>query len=217
MRSPSPRKLSHGQPDRWNTEGVLLGDLFGGGFLDLARIFGNARPVEVEVGTGKAGFLVVRAVARAELNFLGIERARAYCGYAADRIRRGGLANVRMACADAADLFRRCLPDRSIWRVHIYFPDPWPKRKHWRRRLIQPSFIAEVCRVLQIGGQLVIVTDHMGYFRQITSVLHAAKGLAVVPFPQMSDTKGELVGTNFERKYITQGRSFYWLARMRYG
>jgi tRNA (guanine-N7-)-methyltransferase len=122
-----------------------------------------------------------------------------------------------MACTDAAAFFRRCLADRSIWRVHIYFPDPWPKRKHRRRRLIQPPFVAEVRRVLRIGGQLIIVTDHLGYFRQITGVLHGAEGFAVVPFPRMSDTKGELVGTNFERKYIAQGRAFYWLARMRYG
>jgi len=216
MRTPSPRKLSRGRPGKWNTEGVLLGGSVLAGPVDLAEIFGNARPVEVEVGTGKGTFLIARASARPEVNFLGIEQARAYAYYAADRFGRAGLENVRMACIDAGPFFRRCLGDRSIWRVHVYFPDPWPKRRHHRRRLIQPPFVEQIRRVLQIGGQLILVTDHLGYFDQIANVLHEAKGLAVVPQPKMSDTDGELVGTNFERKYIAQGRAFYGLTRMRY-
>jgi len=197
--------------------GVLLDEslVAPGRRIDFAELFGNARPVEVEIGVGKGSFLLARVSARPEMNFLGIEWARAYCQYAADRIRRAGLANAKMLRADAVTVFRSCLEERSLWRVHIYFPDPWPKRRHHGRRLIQDAFLDDVRRALRPGGQVIIVTDHQDYFRHIQAVLARAGGWATVPFPRMSDGK-ELVGTNFERKYIAQGRRFYSVARMRY-
>jgi len=216
MRAGSPQHLAHGHAYKWNTAGVLLDESIPRGPIDLATVFGNGRPVEVEIGTGKGTFLVARAEARPEVNFLGIEYARAYCRYAADRFRRHGLANVRMVHTDAAHFFKVCLGDASVWRVHVYFPDPWPKRRHHRRRLIQPPFVADVKRVLRPGGQLIVVTDHMDYFRWIGRVLLNAPGLAPVPVPRMTDAEGQIVGTNFERKYITQDRPSYAIARMRY-
>jgi tRNA (guanine-N7-)-methyltransferase len=198
---------------------VLLEDLSSkstSGVLDLPGVFGNARPVELEIGSGKGTFLVARAAVRPEVNFLGVEWAKAYCAYAADRVRRAGLSNVRLLCADADDLVRRRLAEQSLWRIHIYFPDPWPKRRHHRRRLIQPPFLAAVRRCLRIGGQLIIVTDHLDYYRQIQGVLAGAEGLATMPLPRMSDKDGELAGSNFERKYITQGRPFYGAAMIRF-
>ncbi|MFW6132955.1 MAG: tRNA (guanine(46)-N(7))-methyltransferase TrmB, partial [Planctomycetota bacterium] len=101
-------------------------------------------------------------------------------------------------------------------RVHIYFPDPWPKRRHHRRRLIQPPFVDLLRRVLSPGGELLVVTDHLGYFEHIRRVLTDAPCFARIRFPRMADATGEQVGTNFERKYIAQGRAFYHLARLRY-
>lgn len=218
MRSGSPKYLSDGEAEKWDTTGVLLDDALAqrGEAVDFAKMFGNDRPVEIEIGTGKGTFLLARASARPEINFLGIEWARAYCLYSADRFRRNGLTNVRMLRADASEFFRKCLPDQSIFRLHVYFPDPWPKKKHHRRRLIQPSFLHQVRRVLKPGGQWIIVTDHLDYFYQIRQVVGRAKGFARVPMPQMADREGELVGTNFERKYIAQGRPFYSLACLRY-
>ena len=208
--------MSHGSKDKLNTAGVLLEESAFGRPIALKEVFGNCRPVEVEIGSGKGTFLLARAAARPELNFLGIEYARAYCYYAADRLRRHGLANVRMIKADAGELFKNYLGDRSVLRVHIYFPDPWPKRRHHRRRLIQPAFIEQVRRVLQIGGQLIIVSDHLGYFEHIQRVFAVAAGFVEVQMPQMADADDEIVGTNFERKYIAQGRAFYSMALLRY-
>ena len=217
MRSESPRHLSHGQEDKWDTAGVLLDEsTAANGPIDLGEMFGNTRPVELEIGTGKGTFLLARAAARPELNFLGLEWARAYCHYAADRVRRAGLKNVRLLRADATPFFEACLPDACLWRLHIYFPDPWPKRRHHRRRLIQRSFLEQIHRTLRPGGQLIAVTDHQGYFEHIRRVLLEAPGFAPIPFPKMTGGEDELVGTNFERKYIAQGRPFYWLARLRY-
>ncbi len=185
------------------------------GPLDLGGLFGNTRPVEVEIGCGKGTFLLARAKARPEVNFIGLEYARAYALYCADRFRRAGLENVRMLAADAGAFFKTALGEACVQRVHIYFPDPWPKRKHHRRRLIQPSFIEQVRRVLTAGGLLQIVTDHRDYFEQIRRVLSVATGFATIDFPSMTDAKGEITGTNFERKYIAQGRPFYSIARMK--
>jgi tRNA (guanine-N7-)-methyltransferase len=219
MRTSSPKQLSHGARDRWDTGGVLLDEsvaAVSGTPLDFGAMFGNTRPVELEIGCGKGTFILARAQARPEVNLLGVEWARAYCLYAADRCRRAGVANVRMLRIDAALLVSKLIAPQSLWRIHIYFPDPWPKARHHRRRLIQPAFVARLHELLKPGGQLLIVTDHLDYFKHIRRVVAAATGFVSVPFPQMGDTQGELVGTNFERKYIAQGRPFYKAALMRY-
>jgi len=216
MRMNSPKHLRRDKNTKPDTTGVLLDESVARGPIDVAEIFSNDRPVEVEIGVGKGTFMVTRALARPEVNFLGVEYARAYAHHAADRFRRRGATNTRMLHADAGHLFKVCLGDESLWRVHIYFPDPWPKRRHRRRRLIQPSFARELRRTLKPGGQLIVVTDHMDYFLQIRMVLNDLTGMASIPMPQMADRDGEVAGTNFERKYIAQGRAFYSTAKMRY-
>lgn len=216
MRGGSPKKLSHGRREEFDTAGVFIEHPVTAGVLDLPALFGNTRPVELEIGSGKGTFLAARAAARPEINFLGIEYARGYCLYTADRLKRAGLENVRMLCVDAGPWVKRCLADASIWRLHVYFPDPWPKQRHHRRRLIQGAFVKQAVRILQPGGQFIVVTDHRDYFEQVRRLLTDVPGLATIPFPKMSDLEGELVGTNFERKYIAQGRPFHWIARMRY-
>jgi tRNA (guanine-N7-)-methyltransferase len=216
MRMNSPKHLRRDKNTKLDTTGVLLDEPTTTAPINVAEIFSNDHPLEVEIGVGKGTFLVTRALARPEVNFLGIEYARAYAHHAADRCRRRGLSNARMLHTDAGGLFKDCMPDESLWRVHIYFPDPWPKRRHKRRRLIQPGFAREVRRTLKPGGQFIVVTDHMDYFLQIRRVLNDLSGMAAIPMPQMTDSQGEIVGTNFERKYIAQGRPFYSTAKMGY-
>ena len=216
MRNESPRYLTHGRDAKWETGDILLDEAVAAGSVDFAEMFGNTRPVELEIGTGKGTFLLARAAARPELNFLGIEWAASYAAYSASRFRRAGADNVRMLHADATEFVTKCVLDASVWRVHVYFPDPWPKRKHHRRRSIRLEFIHEIRRVLKVGGQLIIVTDHLDYFHHIRCVLANAVGFAPVEFPQMTDSDGELTGTNFERKYIAQGRRFFNAALLKY-
>jgi tRNA (guanine-N7-)-methyltransferase len=216
MRMNSPKHLKRDKNTKLDTSGVLLDDSITRGVIDPAAVFENDHPLEVEIGSGKGTFIVTRALARPEVNFIGVEYARAYAHHAADRCRRRGLSNARMLHTDAGALFANCMPDASLWRVHIYFPDPWPKRRHKRRRLIQPEFARHVRRTLKPGGQFIVVTDHMDYFLQIRRVLGDLAGMASIPMPQMADSEGEIVGTNFERKYIAQGRPFYSTAKMKY-
>jgi tRNA (guanine-N7-)-methyltransferase len=200
-------------------DAVLLDESFGQEEtpVDFAALFGNTLPVEIEIGTGKGTFLLARAKARPDVNFLGIEWAREYCHVAADRVCRWKLPNVRMLRTDAAVFFRRRVPDGSLQRVHIYFPDPWPKTKHQKRRLLRPDFTAVLHAKLRLGGQVAIITDHADYARQIAWVVLGQYGFASVPFPRTVGAEdGEFVGTNFERKYIVQGRTFYSLAVMKW-
>ncbi len=216
MRSGSHKQL-HQTTGKWNVQGVLLQPDYQAGMIDLGKLFGNTRPIELEIGTGKGTFLLARARQRPEVNFLGVEYARAYGMYAADRYKRHGLGNIRMVCDDAVKFIDVCIADASLSRVHIYFPDPWPKRKHHRRRTIQPPFVRELWRILKPGGQLLIKTDHRGYFEWMRRVLWDAEGFARTPFPQVvrEEDQGR-VGTNFERKYIEEGRSFYSMALLKY-
>jgi tRNA (guanine-N(7)-)-methyltransferase len=144
-----------------------------------------------------------------------VEWGRPYCQYAAQRVQRAGLANVRLIRADAAVLVGN-MPPCSLTRVHIYFPDPWPKARHHHRRLLGTPMLRQLWRVLKPGGLLLIVTDHLGYFEHVRRAMAALRGWAHTAFPAMSDKSGQIVGTNFERKYIAQGRAFYKLSRMKY-
>src|SRR5262249_40932517 len=107
------------------------------------------------------------------------------------------------------------VPKASLLVVHIYFPDPWPKKRHHKRRLIQPAFLQQIERVLTAGGQLRIVTDHHGYFEQIEQVVRGSS-LRVIDYARPgSAAEGEFVGTNFERKYRRESRPFFALAAQR--
>src|SRR4051812_4611768 len=177
-------------------------------------VFGNDRPVELEIGMGKGTFLTEQARARPDVNFFGIEWARWFWRYASDRLRRHGCLNARTVRAEAIFFLREHVPPGSVPVLHVYFPDPWPKARHHKRRLVQEPFLCEAERVLVPGGRLQIVTDHQGYFEEnIDPLVRAAKGLSVVDYNRPGSAgEGEFVGTNFERKYRREGRPFYAIA-----
>jgi len=183
------------------------------GIIAWREIFGNDHPVELEIGSGKGTFLIAIAEAKPEHNYVGIEYAKAYAEFAADRLRRHALANARMVHGEASWWIRCHVPDNSLTAVHVYFPDPWPKARHHKRRLVQLPFLKEVHRMLVPGGRLRLVTDHADYFVNMQAMLAGQTDLTVVPFEPPVALKenapaGSIVGTNFERKYIAEGRTF---------
>lgn len=171
----------------------------------------RGRPLELEIGSGKGTFLVNQALATPGVNYIGVEWARAFWAFAADRARRHGLENVRLLRADAAVFVRWHCPDNTFRQVHIYFPDPWPKARQQKRRIVQAPFLRELHRTLKPGGMIRLATDHEDYFRWMTD--HAAQVADL--FERLafespeSAGEGELVGTNFERKYRREGRPFH--------
>jgi tRNA (guanine-N7-)-methyltransferase len=183
--------------------------------IDWRELFGNEQPVELEIGMGKGTFLTEQARARPEVNFFGIEWARWYWRYASDRLRRNDCSNVRTVRAEAGYFLSEFVADGSLSVLHIYFPDPWPKTRHHKRRLVQEPFMRQVERVLVPGGRVQIVTDHQDYFEQIETVVKASK-LTVIDYNRPGSAgEGEFVGTNFERKYRREGRPFYAIAAVK--
>ncbi|MEM7621977.1 MAG: hypothetical protein AAF235_02100 [Planctomycetota bacterium] len=189
------------------------------------------RPLEIEIGSGKGTFLLRHASAERETNFLGIEWAHEFFAYAADRMRRrrasGGMTNVRMLHADATAFLRWRVPAGLVRVIHLYFSDPWPKARHHKKRVVQDRFMADVWRVLEPGGELRVVTDHAElwawderHFADWTAEAHgsaerAKGGYPSPPFERLafaspvSAGDGELVGSNYERKWRAEGRAFY--------
>ncbi len=168
------------------------------------------RAFELEIGSGKGTFLVQQAALQTETNFLGIEWAAEFYRYAADRLRRNQCANVRMLHDDAVQFVTHRLPDAACDIVHLYFSDPWPKSRHHKRRVVQDASLAQFHRVLKTDGLLHLVTDHpdlwLWYEEHVARAAITFERLPFTPPPSAED--GEVVGTNFERKYRREGRPF---------
>lgn len=170
----------------------------------------RASPFELEIGSGKGTFLVQQASQQPDVNYLGIEYAHEFWRYAADRCRRNNLSNVRLLHYDAKVFVEWFCHDAVFHQIHIYFPDPWPKAKHHKRRLVQVPFLEQCHRVLQPGGTVRMVTDHDEYFAWMLDHIGQVPQLfEKAPFDRpASAAEGEVVGTNFERKYRREGRPF---------
>jgi tRNA (guanine-N7-)-methyltransferase len=184
------------------------------GKIDFISIFGRPSPVHIEIGTGKATFQLNQARTQPDVNFLGIERANKYYRYAVDRIGRWGLTNARIIRTDAAAFLANFVPDNSIDCFHIYFPDPWPKRRHHKRRFFCPVNLQHLLRCLKTKGQIRIATDHADYFEQIKELItdNREKLEAIEFLPTAGTEPGERTGTNYERKFLKEQRPIYTLA-----
>jgi tRNA (guanine-N7-)-methyltransferase len=182
--------------------------------LDWSVVFDNDRPVELEVGFGKGLFLISSATARPDTNFAGVEIVRKYQLFTATRLAKRGLKNVRVACADARPFLRDCVPAASLQTVHVYFPDPWWKKRHHKRRVFTAEFAQECLRVLRPGGELSAATDVQEYSVIMAEVMAGLPAFRPVPPPEPGTPAHDLdYLTNFERKFRKQGKLIY---RLRY-
>ncbi len=172
-----------------------------------SELFTCDQPVELEIGSGKGGFILEQARAHPERNFLGLEWANKYFKYAAQRMVRWGVHNVRLSRVDAAHFVPNYIPTASLAAVHVYHPDPWPKARHHKRRLFQPDFVETLVRILHDGGTVSAQTDHREYFGVIKAVLDAHEALERTHSDSENGTEGvDLVPTNFQIKYCREGR-----------
>ncbi len=185
-----------------------------GNRVDFARVFGRDGPVHIEVGAGKGTFLLNQAKTHSDIDFLGIEWARKYYRYAVDRIGRWGLANVRIIRTEAASFIAEFVPDDSVECFHIYFPDPWPKKRHHKRRFLCPANLEQLLRCLKTGGQIRITTDHAEYFEVIKElIVERGDRFEQIEFaPTTGAEPGEITGTNYEQKYVKDKREIHTIA-----
>ena len=179
-----------------------------------SALFGNTAPVEIEVGAGDGTFLIAAATDAPETNFLGIERSRAKARRLDARLVAIAPPSLRVLRADASCVLATIVPAASVRAYHVYFPDPWPKRRHARRRLFTPDLVAALGRTLVPGGRLFTATDVEPYAQRIRATV-----LADGRFEERacgSDHPG--LTTAFARKYIAAGRTLHpavFMRRMR--
>lgn len=185
--------------------------------VDPRRWFADpAKPFEIEIGSGKGAFLIQQGSADPGTNILGIEWAREFYLYTADRVRRRQLTNVRVLHTDASQLLRWRVPDGICRVIHLYFSDPWPKKRHHKKRVVQNTFLEDAHRILIPGGELRVVTDHddlwawdCAHFDRWCAAAHPMRFDRLQFDRPESAGEGEVVGTNFERKYAREGRPFH--------
>jgi tRNA (guanine-N7-)-methyltransferase len=168
---------------------------------NAAAVFGRAAPLEVEVGTGKGLFLRNAAGEHPAVDFLGIEIVHKYARFAAAGLVKVGIDNARVVSGDALRIFGELLPDSSLAAVHVYFPDPWWKKRHRKRRVMNEVFVAHVQRTLVPGGTLHFWTDVEEYY-QVTLELLATTTRLIGPIavPESPAEHDLAYRTHFERR-----------------
>jgi tRNA (guanine-N7-)-methyltransferase len=187
-------KIFEQLPNPWNVE----------------TLFGRNAPLEVEVGSGKGLFLCDTATEHPDTNFLGIEVAKKYAELIAVKLAQNDLQNAKIVSGDALRIFHELLPDNTLNAVHVYFPDPWWKRRHRKRRVMRESFLRDVERTLRPGGSLHFWTDVHEYYTATLKLLAAVTTLeGPLPVPEPSAEHGLAYRTHFERRMLINNEPVY--------
>lgn len=171
--------------------------------FDWQELFGRSLPVEIEIGAGKGLFLASAGAQNPDRAFLGIERAGKYFRHAVVRIHRSGLENVRLLRADAFDILERWTAPGSVEIVHVYFPDPWPKQRHSRRRLLQGELFRGIHRALRPSGTFCFASDVRSYFEAAVREVRSLDLFEETEWPADSPDR---IPTSYALKYIQEGR-----------
>jgi tRNA (guanine-N7-)-methyltransferase len=172
--------------------------------LDLETIFGRKAPLHVDVGCGEGSFLCALAQRLPDKNFLGIERLLGRIRSSARKA--ASLSNVRLLQMESSYAVRYLLPPGSVETFYLLFPDPWPKRRHHRRRIVTPEFLHSVHIALEKNGLICIATDHLDYFRKIEEIARATSGF------EIAELDVELPPSGFELIFRQKGAPIHWLA-----
>lgn len=170
---------------------------------DFATIFGRVAPTIVEIGFGNGVALAAVAAAHPQNNYLGIEVHRPGIGYLLRRLQASGVNNVRVLRADAKEVLSAWMPDQSLSAVNIFFPDPWPKKRHHKRRLLQTDFATLIMRKLELGGHLHLATDWRDYAEYMLAALSQVPSLANVT---KDERFSSYISARPQTKYEQRGR-----------
>jgi tRNA (guanine-N7-)-methyltransferase len=163
-------RMTAGQDRAWLDHWPAYGIDAGTGVIDFTAVFGRRAPVTFEIGFGNGESLIALAVAHPERNLVGLEVHRPGVGHLMLRCAAGQLTNVRVICQDAVEILQQHVADAALAEVLLYFPDPWPKKRHHKRRIVQPPFVDLVARRLEPGGVLRMATDWQPYAEHMLAV-----------------------------------------------
>ncbi len=178
--------------------------------IEWTALFGNENPVELEIGSGKGLFLTTAAASTPGRNFLGIELSRKYARLAAERLARRELANAKVWRGDARLVLCRLIPACSLGAIHVYFPDPWWKQRHKKRRVFTADLVSEMERTLKQGGMVKIASDVEEYFGVMQGLMAGNPNFRCQPTRQPNEPEHPLdYLTHFERKYRREGRTVF--------
>ena len=181
----------------WPTYGLKLAD----GAIDTDAVFGRTGPKVLEIGFGMGDSLLQMAAAEPETDFIGIEVHPPGVGTLMNTAKAEGISNLRIYLADANDVLEECFASQSIDRLQLYFPDPWHKKKHNKRRIVQPQFVQLVREKLRPGGVLHMATDWEHYAEQMLETLDAAEGFEnIAGIGQYSSRPDYRPMTKFEKR-----------------
>ena len=169
-------RMTAGQQKAYDEYWPKLGLDISLGQLDYPQLFGRTAPVVLEIGFGMGKSLVEMAANEADKDFIGVEVHVPGVGKLLHSMDEQGVDNIRVFCHDAVEVLDECIADNSLDRVQVYFPDPWHKKKHHKRRLIQPAFVQQLRRKLKTGGVLHLATDWEHYAEHMMEVMTAAEG-----------------------------------------
>ncbi len=177
--------------------------------IDWPSFFGNPNPVELEVGSGKGLFLANAARDHPDRNYLGVEITKKYARLTAERLVKQKIENAKIWAGDIRTVMPR-ITDFSLLAVHIYFPDPWWKKRHKKRRVFNEELVASVARTLEPGGELHLASDVEEYYKMIRELMADDRRFEERPAPVPGSPEHDLdYLTNFERKYRIEGRPIY--------
>lgn len=183
--------------ETWPTFGCDLS----AGTLDLTALFGNDNPVHLEIGFGMGESLAIQASENPDINYLGIEVHRPGVGHLLMLLRDHGLQNVRVFAEDSIEVLnRKNIADHSLSRVQIFFPDPWPKKRHHKRRIMQPDFLGLLKKKLAAGGMIHFATDWEPYAEDVEALLESYPGYQRIEAPARPETKFERRGLRLGHK-----------------
>ncbi len=164
------------------------------------------RPLEIDLGCGDGSFLINLAINCPSKNFLGVERLLGRVRRVCRRSRREEIQNLKVLRLESSYTLEWLLPDHCASRVHLLFPDPWPKKKHHKRRLVSEQFCASLVRVLEPNGEFLFKTDHLEYFEESMSVLKSFRSLKEIQW----DPESYYPQTDFEKLWTDQGKIIYY-------
>lgn len=203
-------RLTTGQAQALQELWPVFGIDFSDELIDLDSVFGRAAPRVLEIGFGNGETLVEQAAANPSTDFIGIEVHEPGVGHCLLRAHAAGISNLRLSRHDAIDVLRHQIPDASLRRINLYFPDPWPKKRHHKRRILQHDFLQMLSRKIEPGGTFHIATDWQDYAEQIDELIGSDHSF------RLSERRTHGGGdpldrstTKFERRGLQQGHKIW--------